>query len=182
MPPTLLLIDIQNDYFDGGAMPLVNSQQALSQAHQLLTHWRQHKRPVVHLQHLATRPGATFFRPGTPGADIHPTLQPEPGETVFQKNFPNGFRQTPLLEHLRVLGTESLVIAGMMTHLCVDTTTRAAADLGFACTLVHDACATRDLRFEGVDVPAQQVQAAYMAALGPSFAQVVATQSLLSAG
>jgi nicotinamidase-related amidase len=98
---------------------------------------------------------------------------PASGETVITKNFPNSFRETPLLEALRAADVGTLVIAGMMTHMCVDTTVRAAADLGFACTLAHDACATRDLAFGGQNVAAAAVQAAYMAALNGSFANVL---------
>jgi nicotinamidase-related amidase len=65
-----------------------------------------------------------------------------------------------------------LVIVGMMTHMCIDTPTRAAADLGFECVLVHDACATRDLSFGGRMVPAATVQGAFMAALDGLFAKV----------
>lgn len=72
--------------------------------------------------------------------------------------FPNSFRETPLLEHLRGLDATELVVAGMMTHLCIDTTVRAAFDLGFACRLAGDACATRDLAWDGATVPAAQVQ------------------------
>jgi nicotinamidase-related amidase len=71
------------------------------------------------------------------------------------------------------------VIAGMMTHMCIDTTTRAAADLGFACSLAHDACATRALAFNGVQVPAESVHAAYLAGLNGSFARVRPASELL---
>jgi nicotinamidase-related amidase len=68
----------------------------------------------------------------------------------------------------------------MMTHMCIDTTTRAAADLGFQCSLAHDACATRALSFRGVDVPAQSVQAAYLAGLNGLFAKVVTADELVA--
>ena len=62
--------------------------------------------------------------------------------------------------------------------MCVDTTVRAAFDLGFACTLAHDACATRDLSFNGETVAAKDVQTAFMAALNGSFAQVLDTAAI----
>jgi nicotinamidase-related amidase len=65
-----------------------------------------------------------------------------------------------------------------MTHMCIDTTTRAAADLGFSCLLAHDACSTRALSFKGVQVPAENVQAAYLAALNGPFAKVMAAAEL----
>ncbi len=178
MTTALLIIDIQNDYFPGGTMELVGPGAAAAKAATLLAAFRKKSLPVVHMQHIATRPGATFFRPGTPGAEIHESVRPAPGETVFKKNFPNSFRETPLLEHLRGAGISNLVIAGMMTHMCVDTTTRAAADLGFACSLAHDACATKALAFNGVEVTAGNVQVSYMAGLNGLFAKVLPAAEL----
>jgi nicotinamidase-related amidase len=140
---TLLIIDIQNDYFPGGAMELVGSWEAGCRAGELLTAFRDRLLPVVHVQHFSTRPGASFFLHGTHGVEIHPCVTPTAGEPVFPKHYPNSFRDTGLLAWLKEQGIDSLVIAGMMTHMCVDTSVRAAFDLGFACTLAHDACATR---------------------------------------
>ena len=178
MTQALLLVDLQNDYFPGGAMELVGSPEAGIQAGTLLEAFRRAGRPIVHIQHLAARPGATFFLPGTPGAEIHAVVAPLPGETVFQKHFPNSFRETPLLECLRGLGITQLVTAGMMTHMCIDTTVRAAFDLGFSCQLAGDACATRDLARHGLVVPAAQVQMAFLAALDGTFATVLPAKEL----
>ena len=178
MNQALLLIDIQNDYFPDGAMELVGSLAALGGARRLLEHFRKGNRPVYHVQHLSTRPGATFFIPNTPGADIHQDLTPRQGETIVSKNWPNSFFQTNLLELLRDTGITNLAVAGMMTHMCVDTTVRAARDLGFITTLYGDACATRDLTFDGTTVRAGDVQTAYLAALSGMFATVTKTDSL----
>jgi nicotinamidase-related amidase len=97
---------------------------------------------------------------------------------VFRKHYPNSFRDTPLLGHLRDLGIDRLVVAGMMTQMCVDSTVRAAADLGFQCALAHDACATRALSFGGTTVPAESVQAAFLAALNGLFAKVESVDDL----
>jgi nicotinamidase-related amidase len=179
MTSALLIIDIQNDYFPGGTMTLEGPEAAAAKAAQLIAAFRKKSLPVIHMQHIATRPGATFFRPGTPGAEIHASVKPLANETVFQKNFPNSFRETKLLEHLKSLNVANLTIAGMMTHMCVDTTTRAAADLGFTCALAHDACATKALAFNGVEVPAASVQVSYMAGLNGLFAKVQSTEDLL---
>src|SRR5690606_21418854 len=112
------------------------------------------------------------FLPGTRGAEIHDCVAPAQGESLVQKHFPNSFRETPLLESLRERRIARLVIAGMMTHMCIDTTTRAAADLGFECLLAHDGCATRDLSFAGQAVAAQAVHTAFLAALNGAFARV----------
>jgi nicotinamidase-related amidase len=177
----LLLIDIQNDYFPGGAMELVGQEAAAAQAARLLGSFRAKGLPVFHVQHLATRPGATFFVAGTSGAAIHASVAPASGETLVTKNFPSAFRGTTLHEALRAAKVEQLVVAGMMTHMCVDTTVRAAADLGYTCSLAQDACATRELAFGGERIAAAQVQLAYLAALNGSFASVRPADELLAA-
>jgi nicotinamidase-related amidase len=97
-----------------------------------------------------------------------------------QKHFPNSFRETGLLDHLRADGAQRLVLCGMMTHMCVDATVRAAADLGFECFLAHDACATRALSQGGVTVPAEHVHLAFLAALGSAYAKVQSTDEILA--
>jgi nicotinamidase-related amidase len=181
MSRALLIIDIQNDYFPGGSMELVGSRAASMNATSLLTTFRKNKLTVVHIQHVSKRADATFFRKDTKGVEIHESVTPHATELVFQKHFPNSFRETDLLEHLRSLQFETLVIAGMMTHMCVDTTVRAAADFGFECILAHDACATLDLSFNGVDVLARDVHASYLAALDGSFARVLSTKEVILA-
>jgi nicotinamidase-related amidase len=172
MKPALIVIDIQNDYFPGGRMELEGSPEASAQAAKLLERFRARGLPLVHIQHVSNRPGASFFLPDSEGVNIHASVAPRAGETVLQKHFPNSFRGTRLLEHLRAEGADHLVIAGMMTRMCVDATTRAAFDLGFSCSLAHDACATRALAFGAQRVPAAQVHAAFVAALGGLYAKV----------
>ena len=172
MRQALLLIDIQNDYFPGGAMEVAGSPLAGSNAARLLRSFRDKALPIVHIQHVSTRQGATFFLPGTAGVQIHDSVAPAAGETVFSKNYPNSFRETPLLEHLRKQHITQLVIAGMMTQMCIDSSTRAATDLGFQCVLASDACAARGLSFGGVAISAEHVQAAFLAALNGLFARV----------
>jgi len=179
MKRALLLVDLQNDYFPGGRMELVGAEAAADAARNLLGAFRRAGEPVWHVQHVAQREGARFFLPGTPGAEIHAAVRPEPGEPVVVKHFPNAFRKTGLLESLRAAGIEALVIAGAMSHMCVDATTRAAADLGFSCTVAADACATRDLAFRGEVVPARSVHAAFMAALDGAYARVATVVEVL---
>lgn len=175
----LLLIDIQNDYFPGGAMELAGSKDACRAAGHLLDTFRRRSLPVVHVQHLAARPAAAFFVPGTPGAEIRAEIGPLEGETVVRKHFPNAFRETDLLSHLRGLGLRHLVVAGMMTHMCVDATVRAAADLGFACRIAGDGCATRDLEWGGLTIPASDVHAAFLAALHGTYGEVLPSDAIL---
>jgi nicotinamidase-related amidase len=178
MAEALVLIDLQNDYFPSGTMELVGAEAAVERAAMLLEAFRRKGLPVFHVQHLAKRAGATFFVPGTVGAEIHSAIRPEREERVVIKHFPNSFRETTLLEDLRAVGASKLTFAGMMTHMCVDTTVRAAADLGFACSLAQDGCATRALEFGGQPVAADKVQLAYLAGLNGSFASVRSAQEL----
>ncbi len=179
MTTALVLIDIQNDYFPGGKMELEGSPQASECARLLLDYFRQSGRPIVHVQHVSVRPGATFFLPDTEGVKTHVNVQPRQGEIVIQKHYPNSFRETGLLDYLRGNGIDQLVIAGMMTHMCVDATTRAATDYGFPCLIAGDACAARALTFGNQSVPAAQVHAAFLAALHGSYGQVLTTEEII---
>ncbi|QKE82745.1 cysteine hydrolase family protein [Arthrobacter sp. NEB 688] len=178
MTTALLLIDIQDDYFPGGAFPLVGPDKAAEHAADVLGRFRAAGHPVVHVQHVWDDPEADFFRPGTPGVEIHHRVAPQDGEPVVQKAFPNAFRDTDLRAMLDGLGVDSLVVAGMMTSLCVDATVRAAADLGLTVTVVADACAAPDLEFGGRTVVAADVHAAFLAALADSYATVTTAGDL----
>ncbi|HXO08981.1 MAG TPA: cysteine hydrolase family protein [Solirubrobacteraceae bacterium] len=175
----LLIIDIQRDYFPGGAYPLIGPEAAASSARRLLDEFRASGEPVVHLKHLSS-PEDPFLRPGTEGVEIHPVVAPADDETVIEKHSPNGFIETNLDEVLRSSGVDDLVVAGMMSSMCVDATVRAAVDQGFSATVVHDACAAPDLHFDGTKVPGAEVHAAFMAALSQGYARVVDADTLLT--
>ena len=168
----LILIDIQNDYFPGGRNPVVGAEAAAKVAKQVLDEARAKHDPIIHIQHTSLRPNTTFLLPDTPGAEIHALVAPLPDEIVVQKHHPNSFRETTLLDELRSRRVSRLIFCGMMTHMCIDTTVRAAADLGFQCIVVGDATATKDLTYGSVTVPAAHVQAAFLAALSGLFAKV----------
>jgi nicotinamidase-related amidase len=180
MKSALLVIDIQKDYFPGGKMELKGSAEASLYAKQLLSRFRERNMQVVHVQHISNRPGASFFLPGTEGVCIHENVSPLDGETVIQKHFPNSFRDTALLEYLAKEGVTHLVISGMMTHMCVDATTRAAFDYGFECTVVSNACATKDLTFEGKLLPAEHVHTAFLAALNAVYARIIRAEDFVA--
>jgi nicotinamidase-related amidase len=180
MNTALILVDIQNDYFPGGKMVSEGSLEAGRNAGRLLSFFREKKLPLVHIQHLSIRPGATFLLPGTEGAEIHACVRPLEGEPVMQKNYPNSFRGTPLSSHLQERKIERLVLCGMMTHMCMDATVRAAFDYGFTCLVPEDACATRALAHQGISVPAEMVQLAFLAALNAVFAKVTRSEEIMS--
>ena len=177
----LLVIDIQEFYFEGGRLALVGPVAASEHARALLDRFRAKKWPVIHVQHLPKGQSAPSPEAGDPQYRIRPNVLPLPGETVIGKHDANSFRDTDLLGVLRRAGVGRLVICGMQTHMCVEAAARAAADLGFDVTIVHDACATRALSFGGADVPAAQVHAAALAALSGTYAKVVSTAELLAA-
>ena len=174
MAKALLLIDIQNDYFAGGKSELFKPEEALCAAEKVLDMFRKNGLPVIHVQHINTREGATFFLPDTDGMRIHERLTPRDGESVVVKHMPNSFYDTNLSDIIREKRLSELVVCGMMTHMCVDTTVRAAKDYGISVTLVHDACATKDLVFGGEKLYANMVQKAYLAGLNGMFAKILA--------
>ena len=179
MSTGLILVDIQNDYFAGGRMELVGMDAAGEKAGELLAFFRDKRWPTFHIQHISHREGASFFLPDTKGIEIHTTVSPRPEDPVIQKHYPNSFRETQLLDTLKSTGVESIVICGAMSHMCIDATTRAAADFGFRCTVVHDACATRNLDFGNKKILAEDVHSAFMAALGSAYAKVVSCLDLI---
>ncbi len=179
MTTALILIDIQNDYFPGGAGELEGPIEASRRARQLLDHFRQTHQLLVHIQHISIRPGARIFLPGTSGAEIHENVRPLAGEVVFQKHYPNSFRDTPLLDHFKREGVTRVVICGMMTHMCVDATTRAAFDFGFECWIASDACATKAMTFGGQTIPAQHVHGSFLAALASMYGKVLSVAEII---
>lgn len=179
----LLIIDVQNDYFKGGNMPLVGAEEAGKNTQKVLEYFRKNNLPVINIKHIATNDGATFFLPDTKGAEINSLVEPKNGEKVIVKHYPNSFRETELLAYLQSKQIKNLVITGMMTDVCVESTTRAAFDLGFTNTIIGDATATRDREVNGQVVKAAEVQRSFLAgisALGNLYAQIVNTNDFLN--
>lgn len=179
MTTALMLIDFQNDYFPGGKWELEEIYAAANNAVMLLTAFREKEFLIVHVRHEFSNGDAPFFQPDSDGAKTHCLLAPKINEPVVLKHQVNSFQETNLKEILDAAQIDKLVICGAMSHMCIDGTTRAARDFGYDCVVAHDACATRDLEFDGVNVAARQVHAAYMEALGFAYAKVVSSQSIL---
>ena len=178
MDKALLLVDIQRDYFPGGRMELVGALAASQAAQTLLHHFRATGWPIIHIQHISLQKGATFFLPDTEGSYIHENVEPLPGEVILRKHTPNSFLGTDLNEHLLSLRAKEIVICGMMSHMCIDATVRAAFDQGYACLVPHDACATRNLVWNGTEIPANHVHGAFMAALAAVYAKVLRAEDV----
>jgi nicotinamidase-related amidase len=182
MKTALLLIDFQKDYFPGGKFPLVDPLEAAQNAYVLLQCFREHRDHGgrhVHIQHISKKPDAAYFIPGDRGTDIHDSVAHFEGEPIVYKHEKNAFLNTDLLELLKGWEIERVVITGMMTHMCVDATARAAHDLGFQVIIAEDACATRDLRFGETIISADVVQKSFFAAL-KSYGKVMKSEEILA--
>ncbi|QQK76686.1 cysteine hydrolase [Salicibibacter cibarius] len=181
MSTALIVVDIQNDYFPNGKMELSNPDKAAENAAKVIDWFRQNNKDnIFHVQHIAASPELGFFLPNTEGAEIYETVQPLENEDVTVKNFPNSFLQTDLESKLREKGVTKAVVVGMMTHMCIDATVRAAVDLGFETTLIEDACATRELSYQERTVPAEQVHSAFVSAVDGMYATVISTEDFLT--
>lgn len=178
----LILVDIQNDYFESGDWPVAKMQTVAANAARLLTHARARGDLVLHVRHEIRGDAAPFFRAGSKGSEIHTSVTPTGDEVVITKLRPNSFTGTNLLKHLQDANIKSLTICGAMAQMCIDATTRAAVDHGFQVCVAEDACGSKEMTFGSVSLSAEQVQAAFMAPLAMSYAQVMSTEELLSVG
>ncbi|MDT9592644.1 cysteine hydrolase family protein [Nocardioides zeae] len=164
----VVMVDAQNTY-TRGVMELEGVEAALDAAEELLDRARSLGTPVVHIQHDAG--AGSPYDVGAEIGRIVDRVAPRGDEPVVVKNFPNAFVGTDLEDRLRRTGKESIVVAGFMTHMCVNSTARGAFSLGFAPTVVASATATRRLPGGGgVEAPA--LQAASLAAIADLFGVV----------
>lgn len=163
----LLLIDIQDFYFPGGRSALTEPEKAAENAALLLSYFRDRKLPVIFIRHNSE-----------PGGEINGTVEPVAGEMIFSKDEVNCFRGTGLNDYLKSIDTKKLVICGMQTHMCVEAAVRAADDLGYECILIHDACATRDLKYGDKIIKAEDVHYSTLAAL-KFYSEVISTEEFL---
>ena len=176
----VIVVDIQQDYFPDGRWPLAGVEAAADKAASVIAAARSAGDLVVHIRHESPAE-APFFAVGTPGTAIHPKAAPQAGEPVITKTEVNAFLKTPLDETLKQAGVTDVTIVGSMSHMCVDAASRAASDLGYKVTVIEDACATHDLELNGRKVPAADVHAAFMAALGFGYAEVTTADAYLGA-
>ncbi|MGM0504650.1 MAG: cysteine hydrolase family protein [Bacteroidota bacterium] len=164
----LLIIDIQDFYFPEGSVPLVNPLEAAINAKELLNAFRNRDLLIIHVRHNASS-----------GGDIHPLVMPLKNEEVITKNKANAFIGTNLLDYLNNNKITDIIICGMQTHMCVEAATRAASDYGFNCTVIEDACATRDLQYKDNTIKAIEVHYSTLSALNRTYATIKTTQQFL---
>ena len=173
---SLLIIDAQNEYLSG-PLALSGMEAATANIALLLEAARKAKRPVVHVRHLGTVGG--MFDPQGPRGEFIAGLEPTGDEVIIEKRMPNAFNDTGLQSALEKLGPLDLIVCGFMSHSSVSTTVRAAKDYGFRCTLVEDACATRDLPTANGVISAADVQRTEMAIMNDNFATLAQTINLI---
>lgn len=176
----VVVIDLQNEYLPTGKLPLSGIEAAVANAARVIADARAKGIPVIHVRHEFAHGEMPVFVPGSDGVQIQAAVAAQPDEPVVVKNYPNSFRETELKQLLDEREVRELVVVGAMSHMCVDAGVRAAADMGYAVTVIHDACATLDLEFGGVRVPAAQVHATMMAALGFAYARLASTAEYLA--
>lgn len=157
----LLVIDIQNFYFPGSRSELVEPVKAAEKALIATQAARATGNPVIYIQHKSDA-----------GMEIYELVKPLPGEKIFVKEEVNSFLGTGLKEYIDSLAADTLVICGMQTQMCVEAAVRAAHDFGYYVYLLHDACATRNLKFGEREVSAADVHASTLATL-KSYASVL---------
>jgi nicotinamidase-related amidase len=167
----LIMVDCQNTYRQG-LMQLTNVEAAIKEAQKLLQLARDLKVPIIHIQHDAGV--GTPYDVTAEIGKISVEVAPKNGENVITKNYPNAFVATPLEAQLKALGIENIVLAGFMTHMCINSTARGAFNLGFKPTVVASACATRSLvGANGKVIDAQAMHDSALAAVRDLFAVVV---------
>ena len=167
----LIMVDCQNTYRHG-IMQLTNVEPAVKEAQQLLQMARALHVPIIHIQHDAGV-GTPYDITAEIG-QISTEVAPKNGEAVITKNYPNSFVATPLEAQLKALGIENIILAGFMTHVCINSTARGAFNLGFKPTVVASACATRSLIGpQGKVIDAQTMHDSALAAIRDMFAVVV---------
>lgn len=176
MKKALLIIDVQNFYFEGPGR-LFEPEKAAKQIAKVLKHFRATNQPVIHVQHIGEKKDESGSNDSITA--IHDSVSPIEGEVIIQKAYPSAFLKTNLREVLNGLQIEELVVVGMMSHMCVDTTVRAAADFGYKVTVLHDCCTTKNLRFQNTTIDAVTVHKAFMASFVGFFAEVLGTQEYL---
>lgn len=164
----LLLIDIQNIYFTPGTMLLHKPEDAAKKSAMLLRRFRAEGKNVIHVQHNF----AECF-------GIHSLVKPYDGEKIILKDYPSSFLGTDLYEYLQENSIKHIIVAGMMSHMCIDSTVRACQDYGYEVTVIEDACTTMALKYGKKEIDAETVHAVYMASLDDGFANVMKLEDYL---
>jgi len=175
----LIPIDVQQgfDLSPGN----VNNPAMEANGLRLLAAWRAAGLPLIHVRHDSTEPGSRFA-PGHPGNSLRPGFEPRGTERLVAKTVNAAFIGTDLDLRLRRLGVTQVLLFGLVTDMCVSTTARVAANLGYRTIVVGDACTSFNLPdVDGQMIPAADVHRIHLATLHAEFATVVATGQVIDA-
>lgn len=176
----LILIDFQGEYFNPAKLMIPGGAAAAGNAARLMDAAERSGAKVVHVQHLAANPASPLFAPGSADSAFVDPVKPRPGQEIVLKGLPSSFVGTRLDALLRAAGIQSVVIAGLMTHMCVDSTARDAVSHGYKVIIAHDACASRDLpTYDGSLLPGDLIHRATLAALADRFADMLGADAVI---
>ncbi|MGO4619908.1 isochorismatase family protein [Ensifer sp. 2YAB10] len=176
----LLPIDMQQA-FDSAPWPRRWNADIDRNGLALLAAWRAAGRPVIHVRHDSVMPGSTLA-PGASGNAFRPGFEPQAGEPLVTKSVNAAFIGTDLDLRLRRLGVDTVVAFGISTDMCVSTSVRVGANLGYRMILVEDACDCFDQPDgDGTEIPARDVHRAHVATLRAEFAEVTTTVAFVEA-
>lgn len=174
----LILIDIQNIYFTEGPMMLYEPLAAAEKAGRILEWFRERDLPVIHVKHVfkehESKQSMQYLN------EIHDLVKPLTSEKVIEKHYPSAFLNTSLQECLKEMQIKDLVVVGMMSHMCVDTTVRACQDYGYQVTVIEDACTTKSLLWHDRRIDATTVHQSFMAAINGKFARVISIEEFMN--
>jgi nicotinamidase-related amidase len=174
----LLLIDIQNIYFTKGPYLLFNPETATMNAQKVLNKFRENNRPIIYIKHDFNTVG--YSESSEYLNEINDLVKPLDTEKVIHKKLPNSFYQTELHDYLVSQEIDNLVVVGMMSHMCIDTTVRACKDFNYNVSVIEDACTTKDLSCKGKTIDATTIHNTYMAGLSGMFATIYSTDDFLT--
>lgn len=176
----LLVIDVQNEYFDG-KWPVPDGDGALNHIEQAIDASQHAGATVIYVQHAVLRPERGVFLPGSHGFELHPRLHPRANDPRVVKNYPGSFTKTELEDILRQRGIDTLVISGYMTHMCCDTTAREGFHRDFRVLFLNDATATRDGQHQTLGkIDHRELHRATLITQASTFSQVVPTSELIA--
>ncbi|WP_151631850.1 cysteine hydrolase family protein [Noviherbaspirillum aerium] len=176
----LLVIDFQQEYFEGGRLPIPQGRAALDQAKQLVSFADRHGIRVFHIQHAGANGGALFAADGATVA-FHPDILPQARHEQVRKTTASSFASTDLHARLQAGGIKTLILCGLMTHMCVSTTARDARPLGYQVIVAGDACATRDIEaWDGGIITHAELHRAALTEISDSFGEILRTADILA--
>ncbi len=176
----VIVIDIQNEYFPGGKMPIPDGMKALQNSKRIVEFAHKNGMPVFFVRHLGAADGPLFAKDSR-FAEFHKDLQPGKNDRVISKTTPSSFVGTDLQQQLDALGIKQLIVTGLMTHMCISSTARDAVPLGYSVIIPEDATATRDLAtWDNKVVDHKILQQSALAAVADVFAEIKTTDAVLA--